>query len=154
MHSQSKTHEPDHLTGRTLHMITLTLGLDRSAEAIRTDGDLGVTLHCVTAGDPTSWSSVLCWVEYVHNSLSTSATGVTPFMAAYICIYMASIWLPTVSSLCSEPLYGGLEGYSRCYYPMLSGKVNGWQTFTASLLHERNRGLLGGTWQIVLIMNN
>lgn len=29
-----------------------------------------------------SWSSFLPWVEYAHNSLISSATGMTPFMAS------------------------------------------------------------------------
>uniref|UniRef100_A0A8C6SY85 Gypsy retrotransposon integrase-like protein 1 n=1 Tax=Neogobius melanostomus TaxID=47308 RepID=A0A8C6SY85_9GOBI len=48
----------------------------------RANQDLESTLRCVAAKDPTSWSSHLPWVEYAHNSLSTSATGLSPFECA------------------------------------------------------------------------
>lgn len=49
----------------------------------RANQDLETALRCVMASNPTSWSSFLSWVEYAHNSLSSAATGMTPFMAAY-----------------------------------------------------------------------
>lgn len=49
----------------------------------RANQDLETALRCVTARNPSSWSSFLTWVEYAHNSLSSAATGMTPFMAAY-----------------------------------------------------------------------
>ncbi|KAM6963003.1 olfactomedin-like protein 2B [Aplochiton taeniatus] len=33
-------------------------------------------------GNPTSWSDHLAWVEYAHNSLSSAATGMSPFECA------------------------------------------------------------------------
>ncbi|KAI3369234.1 hypothetical protein L3Q82_007781 [Scortum barcoo] len=38
--------------------------------------------RCVAARNPASWSTQLAWVEYAHNSLSNSSTGMSPFMAA------------------------------------------------------------------------
>ena len=49
----------------------------------RANQDLETALRCVSVRNPSSWSSFLTWVEYSHNSLSSAATGMTPFMAAY-----------------------------------------------------------------------
>lgn len=44
--------------------------------------ELETTLRCVTSNNPASWSSYLPWIEYAHNSLVSSATGVSPFEAS------------------------------------------------------------------------
>lgn len=49
----------------------------------RANQDLETAIRCITARNPTSWSSFLLWVEYVHNSLTSATTGMTPFTAAY-----------------------------------------------------------------------
>lgn len=48
----------------------------------RADQDLESTLRCVTASNPTSWATHLPWIEYAHDSLTSSATGVSPFEAS------------------------------------------------------------------------
>ena len=48
----------------------------------RANQDLGAALRCVTAHHPSSWSRQLPWVEYAHNSLTSAATGMSPFMAS------------------------------------------------------------------------
>lgn len=48
----------------------------------RVNQDLGSALRCVSAKHPASWSTHLSWVEYSHNSLVSSATGMSPFMAS------------------------------------------------------------------------
>uniref|UniRef100_A0A3B3CQT4 Integrase catalytic domain-containing protein n=1 Tax=Oryzias melastigma TaxID=30732 RepID=A0A3B3CQT4_ORYME len=48
----------------------------------RANQDLEAVLRCLTASHPASWSTYLPWVEYSHNSLVSSATGVSPFMAS------------------------------------------------------------------------
>lgn len=44
--------------------------------------ELEATLHCVTAHNPATWASYLPWVEYTHNSLTSSATNLCPFEAS------------------------------------------------------------------------
>ncbi|KAI3360101.1 hypothetical protein L3Q82_014421 [Scortum barcoo] len=44
-----------------------------------TNQDLESALRCVAAANPSSWSTNLPWIEYSHNSLTSSATGVSPF---------------------------------------------------------------------------
>ena len=51
---------------------------DRTQES--GDGN-GTTLHDVS--NPTSWSEQLLWVEYAHNTLTSSATGLSPFECTY-----------------------------------------------------------------------
>lgn len=44
--------------------------------------DLESALLCVFAHHPGSWSLHLSWVEYAHKSLTSLATGMSPFMVA------------------------------------------------------------------------
>ena len=48
----------------------------------RANQDLEAALRCVTSNHPVSWSTHLPWIEYAHNSLVCSATGMSPFMAS------------------------------------------------------------------------
>lgn len=48
----------------------------------RANQNLEAALRCVAARHPASWSTHLPWIEYSHNSLVSSATGMSPFMAA------------------------------------------------------------------------
>ncbi len=41
--------------------------------------DLERVLHCVASTEPSSWSPKLTMVEYAHNSLPVSSTGLSPF---------------------------------------------------------------------------
>ncbi len=45
--------------------------------------DLEAALRCITACHPASWSAFLPWIEYAHNSLTCSATGMSPLMVCY-----------------------------------------------------------------------
>uniref|UniRef100_A0A3Q2FFW7 Integrase catalytic domain-containing protein n=1 Tax=Cyprinodon variegatus TaxID=28743 RepID=A0A3Q2FFW7_CYPVA len=48
----------------------------------RVNQDLEAALRCIILDKPTSWSQYLPWVEYAHNSLTSSATGMSPFEAS------------------------------------------------------------------------
>uniref|UniRef100_A0A3B3ICH7 Gypsy retrotransposon integrase-like protein 1 n=1 Tax=Oryzias latipes TaxID=8090 RepID=A0A3B3ICH7_ORYLA len=50
-----------------------------NGQAERANQDLETALRCVTEANPSSWSDYLDWVEYAHNSLTCSATGLSPF---------------------------------------------------------------------------
>ena len=50
-----------------------------NGQAERANQCLGTMLRCVAARQPASWSKYLPWVEYAHNSLKSSATGMSPF---------------------------------------------------------------------------
>ncbi|KAJ8382914.1 hypothetical protein SKAU_G00036920 [Synaphobranchus kaupii] len=50
-----------------------------NGQAERANQDLGAALRCVTARNPASWSRFLPWVEYSHNSLKSTSTGLSPF---------------------------------------------------------------------------
>lgn len=62
---------------------SLSLGFhpQSNGQAERANQNLETALRCVTARHPTSWSTFLPWVEYAHNSMSSTATGFSPFMA-------------------------------------------------------------------------
>uniref|UniRef100_A0A3B3RIC6 Gypsy retrotransposon integrase-like protein 1 n=1 Tax=Paramormyrops kingsleyae TaxID=1676925 RepID=A0A3B3RIC6_9TELE len=45
----------------------------------RANQDLERMLHCLASDSPSSWSKYLSWIEYAHNSLPVSATGLSPF---------------------------------------------------------------------------
>lgn len=53
-----------------------------SGQTERPNQDLESVLCCVTASNPSSWTSYLAWIEYVHNSMTSAATGMFPFGAS------------------------------------------------------------------------
>ncbi len=50
-----------------------------NGQAKRANQDLERVLRCVASAEPSSWSSRLTMVEYAHNSLPVSSTGLSPF---------------------------------------------------------------------------
>ncbi len=50
-----------------------------NGQAERFNQDLERVLCCVAFAEPSSWSSRLTMVEYAHNSLPVSSTGLSPF---------------------------------------------------------------------------
>uniref|UniRef100_A0A3Q2VPW7 Integrase catalytic domain-containing protein n=1 Tax=Haplochromis burtoni TaxID=8153 RepID=A0A3Q2VPW7_HAPBU len=48
----------------------------------RLNQELEAALRCMASQNPTSWVTFLPWVEYAHNSLTSSATGLSPFEAS------------------------------------------------------------------------
>ena len=49
----------------------------------RKNQEMETALRCMTSQNPTSWSEQLLWVEYAHNTLTSSATGLSPFECTY-----------------------------------------------------------------------
>lgn len=45
--------------------------------------DLETDFWILCAENPLSWSSILVWVEYAHNSHASTSTGLSPFQATY-----------------------------------------------------------------------
>lgn len=64
--------------------VSLTSGYhpQSNGQTERANQDLEAALRCVSAKHPASWSNHLPWVEYSHNTLVSTATGMSPFMAA------------------------------------------------------------------------
>ncbi|XP_077389003.1 uncharacterized protein LOC144026289 [Festucalex cinctus] len=54
-----------------------------NGQSERANQDLEAALRCVCLHNPESWSSHLSWIEYATNTLPSSATGLSPFKAAY-----------------------------------------------------------------------
>ncbi|KAI2646204.1 Transposon Tf2-9 polyprotein [Labeo rohita] len=68
-HVFSVTWPPD---GRGFHPQT-------NGQTERANQDLERTLRCMVTRNPSSWSQQLSMVEYAHNSLPVSSTGLSPF---------------------------------------------------------------------------
>uniref|UniRef100_A0AAQ6IR55 Gypsy retrotransposon integrase-like protein 1 n=1 Tax=Anabas testudineus TaxID=64144 RepID=A0AAQ6IR55_ANATE len=49
----------------------------------RLNQELETGLRLLCSREPTTWSTKVVWVEYAHNSLPSSATGLTPFQVVY-----------------------------------------------------------------------
>ncbi|XP_068504911.1 uncharacterized protein [Syngnathus scovelli] len=54
-----------------------------NGQAERLNQELGRSLRCMAAGDQRGWVQQLPWVEYAHNSLPSSATGLSPFHCVF-----------------------------------------------------------------------
>lgn len=53
-----------------------------NGQSERANQELESLLRCVIDNNPSSWSTHLAWVEYAHNTHTSSATGLTPFEAS------------------------------------------------------------------------
>ena len=71
-----------HLLGAT---VSLTSGFhpQSNGQSERANQELGKALRCMASRKPQAWTQQLTWIEYAHNSLTSSATGMSPFMCVY-----------------------------------------------------------------------
>ena len=58
------------------------LGITQNPTA-RWNQELETCLQCLVSQNQASWSRNLVWVEYAHNLLPTSATGMSPIQCAF-----------------------------------------------------------------------
>ena len=53
-----------------------------NGQAERMNQEMETALRCLASRNPSSWSKHLLWVEYAHNTLPSSATGLSPFQCS------------------------------------------------------------------------
>lgn len=65
--------------------VSLTSGYhpESNGQTERLNQELETCLRCLVSQNPSSWSRHLTWVEYAHNTLPTTATGLTPFECVF-----------------------------------------------------------------------
>ncbi|KAL4009381.1 hypothetical protein ACER0C_003233 [Sarotherodon galilaeus] len=96
----------------------------------RANQELEAALRCLVSTNQSTWSEQLSWIEYAHNSLTSSATGVSPF---------------EVSMGYQPPLFPAIEGEH--FVPSVQQHLRrcrrAWRVTRAALLRtvERNRRL-------------
>ena len=49
----------------------------------RLNQDLETDLRCLSSDNLSSWSRMLLWVEYAHNTFSSASTGFTPLQVVF-----------------------------------------------------------------------
>lgn len=54
-----------------------------NGQAERANQSLETTLRCLVSANPSSWASQLSWVVYGHNTLPSSAAGMSPLQCLY-----------------------------------------------------------------------
>lgn len=71
-----------HLLGAT---VSLSSGFhpQSNGQSERMNQELEKALRCMASSNPRAWATQLTWVEYAHNSLTSSATGMSPFQCVY-----------------------------------------------------------------------
>lgn len=47
----------------------------------RANQEMEAALHCITSFNPSSWSTLLPWVEYMHNTFPNASFGMSLFFA-------------------------------------------------------------------------
>lgn len=65
--------------------VSLTSGYhpESNGQTERLNQELETGLRCLVAQNPSTWSKHLIWVEYAHNTLPCSSSGLSPFQCAY-----------------------------------------------------------------------
>ena len=76
----------------------------------RKNQEMETALRCMVSQNPSSWSQQLLWLEYAHNSLTSSATGLSPFQCAYS--YQPPLF-PALEREVSCPSVQAFIGHSR-----------------------------------------
>lgn len=99
--SLTEAHNSHHKAGRFSvrfwepRLVFLVLFIHRQVNREQANQELEAALQCVASTHQTTWSKHLPWIEYSRNSLTSLATGLSPFEAS-----LASLSFFNFLSLC------------------------------------------------------
>ncbi len=72
-----------HGTHYGLQYIQLSLYEASAVKSSQENQEMETALCCLVSSNPSSWAQQLVLVEYAHNMLTSSATGLTPFQCGH-----------------------------------------------------------------------
>uniref|UniRef100_A0A8C9ZTG8 Gypsy retrotransposon integrase-like protein 1 n=1 Tax=Sander lucioperca TaxID=283035 RepID=A0A8C9ZTG8_SANLU len=79
-----------------------------NGQSERLNQELEVGLRCLSSRNPASWSKQLIWVEYSHNTLPCSSTGLSPFQFVHLWVHTSVSLI--ISGFRGAPISHGVLG--------------------------------------------
>ena len=125
--------------------VSLTSGFhpQSNGQAERANQKMESSLRCLVSSNPTTWATQLPWVEYAHNTLPTSATGLSPFQC--LCGYQPPLF-PSQERDIAVP---SVQAYiRRCHRTWHQARTSLLETSEGYQRHSNRRRLPAPTYAV------